>query len=336
MRKIYKYIIPALFVLWLTGCTDEQAVEPQLPEKQVVLKLFAKGNITSRIIDSDNTAEEQTINNLSVFFTDPSSDAVTHQFVYSGFSEVSDYKLVTLPLDPATLGTKDIYVVANCDNELALNAVQTIDDLKLLTTSKVNKNLLLLPSNGIAMYGSTAAFDFNLGSRKEAVVTVVRTCAKYRLKLTFPDNSQLSSDNRFLIANAATYTYIIRNEQAVLTDNDYFTYASAIPLVDNGSQAYTYSAYVYEASRIPRLYFYTHADSSTDKREYSVDLPVPFRNYLYDILLEVYESASDSRTRTANSGSNASQMCRMSVNTYDGNGELVSYQSTELHSDKVN
>lgn len=334
MRTKYRYIIPLLMVIFgLGSCGDEENSLPQPSEKQVVLKLFPEGNITSRVTDADNTVEEQTINNLSVFFTNPSSDAVTHQFVYSGFSDAGDYKLVSLPLDPATLGTKDIYVVANCDNETALNAVQTIDDLKQLITSKVDKNKLLLPLNGIAMYGSTAAFDFNLASRKEAVVTVVRACAKYRLHLTFPENPQLSTTNSFLIANAATYTYIIRNEKAVLTDNDYFTYASAIPLVDNGAQAYTYSAYVYESARSPRLYFYTHADNSTEKREYSVDLPIPFRNYLYDILLEVYESTPDSRTRGVHADAS---ICRMKLNAYDASGKLVSVQTTELHPVEVN
>lgn len=302
MKKIYYFIVLVALVLLSGSCSDDGSYLEETPDKQVVLKLFQEEAARSRTVDADNTEEEQTINNISVFFTEPSSDVITHKFVHSGFTRVDDYRLIVLPLDPATLQTKDIYVIANYDNTNALDAIQSTNDLKTLTTPKVNKTQHLLPGNGIVMYGSTDGFNFNSGTNATAIVNIVRTYAKIRLSLTFPENAKLSTNNSFLIQDAATYTYVVRNDQMSLSPNDYFTYAASVPLTDNGNQAYINTTYIYESTRAPRLYIYTYINNSATQQEYSVDLPVPYRNYLYDIKIEIYEATTKNRTRSDEAG----------------------------------
>lgn len=321
MRKLHYYILLILPLLFNTNCSEDRDDTSKVEPEGITLKFMFVNNVKTRVTDNDNTAIEQTVKNLSIFFTEPGSTTITNKFIYAGFSTVDDYRLVTLPLDPATVKTKDIYVIANYDDTNSLNAVSTIENLKTLTTPKVNKTNNLLPDNGFCMYGNTSAFNFNDGTNSAAIVNMVRTCAKIRVNLTFPGDPELGTNNSFLIENAATYTYVIKNQQSGLTTKDYFTYAAPIKLADNGAKVYINAAYVYEAISAPKLYIYTTIKDK--QQEYSAYLPIPERNYLYDINIEVYEGIAGARTTSVSSNSNSNYTFRNSIKVYDENGKRV-------------
>ncbi len=291
--KIKGYLLYLFLPAFTAGCSVGQGEDPSVvPEKPAVtIRLADTGFVSPFLVDEDNLAVEQTINNLSLFFSDPGSDEITYRFVQAGFHTVDDYKVVSLPLDPADLGVKDIYVVTNFGSD-SLNTVPTISRLKELKTPVVNKALNLDPAVGFCMYGRTGSFDFTSG--ENAVVHVARTCAKYRINLSFPEEPGMSTDNSFVIAGAASYTFLGDDVNNLILHNDeYFNFATRTVLTPDGEGNYTGLAYVYEASRAPEIYLYIHPAGGAEQ-VFSADLPIPERNYLYDIQVYVYQNQTRS------------------------------------------
>lgn len=304
-----------MLLLLLMGCSkqEELAVEG-FASLQIQHYGFA-----ARLADEDNLESEQTIHNLSIFFTEPSSEVITHKYVNAGFTTVDDYKLVTLPVSLSELGRKDIYVVTNYDNA-SLNAVTTLGELRGKTTPVVNKNNNFDPEKGFCMYGKTADFDFNNEERQPAIVYAVRTCAKYRVTVRFPENPTLSTDNSFLISGAANYTYIVDDAGMSIPSNAYFNFAKEIPLVaDDAGAAYSNIAYVYEASQAPGIHIYTRMNNSAKTQEFTASLPLPERNYLYDIEVQIYEGQS----RVSRAADALQHRVETLVKAYNENGEEV-------------
>lgn len=291
-------------------------------QKSISLKLYQQRGFTTKAIDEDNLAVEQTVKNISVFFTEPSSNTITYKYVNSGFTSVDDYKLIDIPLEPAVVKSKDIYIVANYDNTPLLNALSTVDDLKALTTPTVDKTKNLDPQNGLCMYGVTFDFNFDNGANTAAIVNMERTCAKIRLNVKFPADPALSINNTFLIQNAAKYTYVVENNTSSIPTTDYFTYAAPITLKDNGAGQFTNITYIYEATVVPRLYIYTHMGNSSSQQEFSTDLPRPVRNYLYDISIDVYEDASATKSFTSD-GTVKTYSYKATTKVYQADGQLV-------------
>ncbi|MDU1891514.1 MAG: DUF4906 domain-containing protein [Dysgonomonas sp.] len=323
MQKII-YILSVILLL-LTSCSNDSDVFPDNgSEKNISIRLMPASSIL-KTIDGDNLAIEQTVNNVSVFFAEPSSNIITSKYVYSGFTDLDDYKLVTLPLDPATLQAKDIYVITNYNDASALNAVATIDDIKALQTPAVSKTNNLSPSNGICMYGENLNFDFSTAGNTDVIVNVVRTGAKYRISVEFPENPTLSTNNTYLLENAARYTYVVQNTSASLPSTAYYTYAAAIHLTYNGA-VYTDNAYVYEADNAPNIYIYTHMSNMTGIQTFSTQLPKPQRNYLYDIKIQVYSGQVPTQTKSATSiiQGEGDYYCSYTIDIYNESGQKVS------------
>lgn len=294
-----------------------------MPEtEKVYIRISPVRDFQTRVVDEDNLANEQTINNISLFFTEPSTTAVTDKYIHTGFTISGDYQLITLPVQPADLLVKDIYVVANFNDQTTLEAITSIDQLKELHTPEVNKTNNLEPLNGFCMYGTLSAFDFTDTSIQPATIPLVRTCAKLRISLTFPQDPMLSITNSYLIQNAASYTYVVPNATHVLVQSDYFNFAAPLPLTDNGSQVYMSNTYVYEASQAPVITLYVHINNSTTQTEFTANLPIPVRNHLYDIAMEVYEDSSITGTRGGTSGSGL--VYTYTIKTYDEKGFLIS------------
>ncbi|MCD7915029.1 MAG: hypothetical protein LUG96_07040 [Tannerellaceae bacterium] len=224
--------------------------------------------------------------------------------------------MITLPVDPADLLVKDIYVVANYDNQATLNALTTLDQLNALHTPEVDKTNNLDPLNGFCMSGSLVGFDFTDDAIQPATIPLERTCVKLRISLTFPLDPLLSTTNSYLIQRAATYTYVMENVTNVLPQEDYFNFAAPLPLTYDGVQAYTDITYVYEASQAPVITLYTTV------QDFTAYLPIPRRNYLYDIAMEVYEDSSLSTTRSLFSRLRT-YACHYTVTTYDEQGRMV-------------
>lgn len=291
MRKLI-YILLFTTTALFTRCSKETDFSP--PVNNVRIKLY-HDMFGSRVVDGDNLASERVIKNLSIFFTEPSSNAITDKYINAGYEDINDYRLVTLPIELGTLNRKDIYVVVNYLGNASLNSIKTIDELRTKTTPPADKNSPIRPENGLCMFGKLYDFDFNNETHSPAEVYAVRTCAKIRVNLTFPDNPALSTDNGFVITGAAKYTYIVDKTGNTIPDDAYYSFPDFIPLDNNGNNVYTNLAYVYEAAKAPKIHIRTRMNGSNDYQEVSAFLPVPQRNRLYDLDVRIYED----RTRAA-------------------------------------
>lgn len=322
MQRIYYYIVSLVLLLLIaSSCSNDLDDYSGSDGETISIKLVQQRNYYAKTIDEDNLLIEQTVKNLSVFFTEPSSDVVTNKFIYTGFSSHDDYKIITLPLNPADLLSKDIYIIANYDNQAALQAVTTIDDISQLTTPVVDKNNNLTPENGICMYGNTLNHNFGPGSTTPVLVNLERTGAKMRVNLTFPENPTLSTNNSYLFEGMSTYTYVVKRDNMAIAQNAYYTHAAAFPLTDNGSQQYVSTSYLYESGQAPVLHLYTNIDGT--QQSYSANLPKPMRNYLYDISVEVYGGPVPPGTRNAAMTKSSGYTYITSVKVYDENGQRV-------------
>lgn len=289
-RSIYIFLF--VVVLSAAGCGKDNTPSPVGGGDagvRLLIRMPTAYTPGSRTVNDDNLASEQAVYKLSVFLTEPSGSTIIYKYVNSGFSASGDILQVPLPLDASELLVKDIYVVTNYDNDEILEAIGTVQQLKATQTPSVNKNSNLDPGNGLCMYGTLSGFDFSSGT---PLVTLERTCAKYRFTLTFPQGSDLSTANSVVIANAAAYTFLAENSGQSIDPGAYFNFASPMPLVSDGAGNYSAITYVYEASQAPVMYIYTNMNG--EGQTFSAALPMPARNFLYDIEIEIHHNMSRS------------------------------------------
>lgn len=290
---MYKLIfIVSIILLCNVSCSDGDMPNPEV-DKTAYIKMQQNLFKSANMVDEDNLASEQVINTIALFLTEPSSQEIAYKYTNIGSINMDGYRLIALPLQVSELQKKDVYLITNYKN-INLSAVNTMDDIKNLNTPTVDKNHDLDPNEGFCMYGELLNYDFT-DTNSSAIVSMERTCAKYRVTLTFPDNPVLSTDNTFVIANEASYTHIVNGLRTGIPDSDYFNIASPISLEADGTGKYINTVYMYEAEKAPKIYIYTRINNSSQKQEFSTELPVPYRNFIYDIDIQIYES-KDSRT----------------------------------------
>lgn len=290
---MYKLIfIVSIILLCNVSCSDGDMPNPEV-DKTAYIKMQQNLFKSANMVDEDNLASEQVINTIALFLTEPSSQEIAYKYTNIGSINMDGYRLIALPLQVSELQKKDVYLITNYKN-INLSAVNTMDDIKNLNTPTVDKNHDLDPNEGFCMYGELLNYDFT-DTNSSAIVSMERTCAKYRVALTFPDNPVLSTDNTFVIANEASYTHIVNGLRTGIPDSDYFNIASPISLEADGTGKYINTVYMYEAEKAPKIYIYTRINNSSQKQEFSTELPVPYRNFIYDIDIQIYES-KDSRT----------------------------------------
>lgn len=290
---MYKLIfIVSIILLCNVSCSDGDMPNPEV-DKTAYIKMQQNLFKSANMVDEDNLASEQVINTIALFLTEPSSQEIAYKYTNIGSINMDGYRLIALPLQVSELQKKDVYLITNYKN-INLSAVNTMDDIKNLNTPTVDKNHDLDPNEGFCMYGELLNYDFT-DTNSSAIVSMERTCAKYRVTLTFPDNPVLSTDNTFVIANEASYTHIVNGLRTSIPDSDYFNIASPISLEADGTGKYINTVYMYEAEKAPKIYIYTRINNSSQKQEFSTELPVPYRNFIYDIDIQIYES-KDSRT----------------------------------------
>ncbi|MDR0865104.1 MAG: hypothetical protein LBO74_09275 [Candidatus Symbiothrix sp.] len=306
MRRILPiWTIIGLFLF--TACGEDIDSPEEKPETPEVSIVFAPlKSAADAATDPDNLATEYAILNLSIFLTDASSNTVTDKFIHQSFTSLTDTsimncKLVTLPLDPATIPAKDIYVIANFDDTNSMSAVRTLDDLKALQTPAINSPNILTTERGLPMYGETFNVDFTKTTDTPPSVMLIRTCAKIRVKLLFPDATWVGTDNKFAIENAPKYTYFVKNPNFTIPTTDLFDYPRIV-FIENTPQEYVNTTYVYESTSVPRLHLYTTIAGTA--KEYLADssFPLPVRNYLYDIEIQILKplpASSASKTGDA-------------------------------------
>lgn len=285
-KTILLYITLLIFSVGFLSCSNEdESINIENP-KEVSLVISPSGSSRAKTVDADNLESEQTINNLSIFLTKPSSTVIVDKYIHYNFSSIADNrKMVTLPLDPAVIKQKDIYIVANHDDISLLNSYTTISNLMNLATPVADANNLLIPENGFSMFGSTLNYDFTSGN--QALVSLVRTVGKMRIKLTFPNATYVGTNNTFRVENAAKYTFISSDATLTVPDDAYFNYSTDIAFTETSAQEYNAITYLYEAvGEVPVLKIQSFLNNTT--QSFSLNLPAPRRNYLYDIEVEIY------------------------------------------------
>lgn len=292
---MYKLIfIVSIILLCNVSCNDDNMPEPDV-DTTAYIKIQQNLFKGATMIDEDNLENEQVINTIALFLTEPSSQKITYKYINIGSVNVDGYRLIALPLQLSELQKKDVYLITNY-KDINLSVVNTMDDINELTTPAVDKNHDLDPNEGFCMYGELLNYDFT-DENSSAIVNLERTCAKYRVTLTFPDNPVLSMDNTFVIANEASYTHIVNDLRTGIPDSDYFNIADPIILESDGSGKYINTVYMYEAEKAPKIYIYTRINNSSQKQEFSTELPVPYRNFIYDIDIQIYENKDSGTTR---------------------------------------
>ena len=292
---MYKLIfIVSIILLCNVSCNDDNMPEPDV-DTTAYIKIQQNLFKGATMIDEDNLENEQVINTIALFLTEPSSQKITYKYINIGSVNVDGCRLIALPLQLSELQKKDVYLITNY-KDINLSVANTMDDINELTTPAVDKNHDLDPNEGFCMYGELLNYDFT-DENSSAIVNLERTCAKYRVTLTFPDNPVLSMDNTFVIANEASYTHIVNDLRTGIPDSDYFNIADPIILESDGSGKYINTVYMYEAEKAPKIYIYTRINNSSQKQEFSTELPVPYRNFIYDIDIQIYENKDSGTTR---------------------------------------
>lgn len=297
---MYKILILFFFGILFWSCDDNREI---IPDASGVSLLLVPLKSTNDAGDpNDNLAEEYAIVNLSIFMTNVGSNTVTNKFVNLTFTPVNDgsvqnyQKVLLSTLEPATIGNKDIYVIANCMDITGLDAVQTVDDLKALRTPVIAGNSSLTTTGGLPMFGSLPNAELSDATANNPVsVTLVRTCAKFRVTLFFTGSGWIGTNNSFTIGNAAPYTFYIRNGTYKFDISDLVSYA-AVPLipVSGDPQRFQNVTYLYESLQLPNLHLETTIGA--DLKEYDIlsNFPLPVRNHLYDIQIQILPPSSSS------------------------------------------
>ncbi|GHT88956.1 hypothetical protein FACS189474_5100 [Bacteroidia bacterium] len=304
-----------LLILFFAGlvfsaCEENSWVVPEKPSE--VAMLFAPLRSTNAVNDTNNLAAEYNIVNLHVFLTNPGSPTVTNKFINQAFTSANDTTIlnsqwVTLPLDPSTLTNKDIYVIANCDDVASLDAVQTVSDIQALKTPQATAAAGLTTARGLPMYGQF--LNANLITSTTAnplTVMLTRTCAKMRVTLTFTGASYVGSNNTFAIENAAAYTYYVKNDTFKIATSNLVNYPQ-MTFTQNTAQQFQAITYVYESLQLPRLHLYTTLNGTRTEFIASANFPLPVRNYLYDIQIQILPqlAAAGAPVARSNNGNTA-------------------------------
>jgi hypothetical protein len=298
--KTYKVLSILIFIgIFLWSCEDDKEI---VPEPSGVSLLFSSLKSANEVSDADNLSDEYVIVNLSIFLTNVGSATVTDKFIHVPFSPaggtpVMNYQQARLSaLDPATIGNKDVYVIANCLDVASLNAVQTVTDLQALKTPVVSDHSSLTTINGLPMFGQllNAALS-DATSNNPALVSLSRTCSKLRITLFFTSDTWIGTGNAFTIENAAPYTYYIRNNTFRFDSSALISYSSiSLNPVPGDPQRFQNVTYLYESLQLPYLHLRTTINGVPEEYIVSSNFPLPVRNYLYDIQIQILPPATSS------------------------------------------
>jgi hypothetical protein len=162
-----------------------------------------------------------------------------------------------------------------------------VSDIQALQTPQATASAGLTTAGGLPMSGQS--LNANLITSTAAnplTVMLTRACAKMRVTLTFTDVSYVGSNNTFTIENAAAYTYYVKNDTFKIAASNLITYPEIV-FTQNTTQQFQAITYVYESLQLPRLHLYTTLNGTVTEFIASANFPLPVRNYLYDIAIQI-------------------------------------------------
>jgi len=316
-----------MVTVFFTACETNNDIVPEKQAKKVYLTFTPLANVVLRA-SSDNLPEEYAIQNLSIFLTEVGSNTIVDSYPDIAFTpadplpagDTLNTKLITLSLDPTTVGQKDVYVIAN-HSSTALPAITTIDQLKTIQTPEATSTAGLSDTNGLPMYGTL--LNANLGGTSAsapALVPLTRVCAKFRVTLTFMDATYAGTNNSntFTMIDVPTYTFYAGNSAppaALVTYPP--TYLTQIDALQ-----YQGVAYAYESTTMPSISINTTINGDPKTYNVTTNLPVSSRNSLYDIDVQVYKPVNISAAMRHAAGTDVLN-CKVSI--YSNNILLKEY-----------
>jgi hypothetical protein len=238
-----------------------------------------------------NLPEEYAILNLSIFVADAGGETFTDKFVYQSFtanpsaSDPSCQKVI-FPSTFRPTGNKDIYVIANHDNAAALRAINSVSNLRALRTPRLSQGHLIPFERGLPMYGES--LDVAVSNEEPLHVTLTRTCAKIDFTLSFPDPTWVGTNNRASILEAQSYTYYVPNTTPI-PRADLVQYPEVTLRPQPDPSQFKAIIYIYE-SRYYLSYISLKTVVNGKNKEYVIKsgVPLPVRNHMYSVLMEVY------------------------------------------------
>ena len=192
-------------------------------------------------------------------------------------------KQITLALDPTTIGQRDVYVIANYQG--ILPAITTVAQLNAIQTPAATAAAGLPTTNGLPMFGILLNANLSgTSSTAPAVVPLTRTCAKFRVTLTYTSSTYAGTNNTFTMMGVPPYTLYGKYPTpppAVIT------YPATV-LSSIGILEYQGIAYAYESTTMPLISINTMINGTAKTYNITTNLPVSSRNNLYDINVQIY------------------------------------------------
>lgn len=288
--------------MFLSGCTDDDIKSIPIEEAPSGVTIqVAPSRAASEV--ADNLPEEYAVLNLSLFLTDAGSEEVTDRFVHQASTafrsvDMLNCRRISLPLEAAALPRKDIYVVANYDDKSTLESIRTLSDLRALTTPKLQgTRYMITTERGLPMYGEALNVDLNTGEETPVNIMLQRLCAKIEVVIDFTDPAWVGTNNRFAIDNAASYTYFVPNGTFSIAPDDLVSYPG-IMMEQLSDTRFRHISYVYESMTLPYMHLYTVVGGQL--REYIAkdNFPLPVRNRLYNVLIEMLPPLTAGTTRS--------------------------------------
>ncbi|MDR1501394.1 MAG: hypothetical protein LBT43_02930 [Prevotella sp.] len=289
MCKVFLKILYITIVSFLIAC-DNRDFPGKQAETSLVLITKKEGYVKT---NSDDLPEEYEIKNLSIYLAATGSNIIQYKYVHQSFSSTDDPALlgsimVALPLDPSTLAMMDIYVIVNCPDLTSLNAIQTVNDIQALRTPAVSAANILTTTWGLPMYGESLNTNLsNTSADNPTPVELIRTCSKLQITLIFTDDSWIGTENKYMIEYLAPYTLYAKNDNLNFDAFELISYPQA-DFTWITSQRYQAVTYVYESMQLPRMHIYTTIDGNAKEYIAGSNFPLPVRNYLYDIQVQIH------------------------------------------------
>lgn len=201
-----------LFTFLLTSCSKEEEVsKPVNKQVEILLSVnsFAKSGVGIATTTEIGTEEEQKIDNLYVFLF--SNSETKSYYIDDNFSDGNwTPEKIVLNLTPDEVGTRDVYIVANCSAiKSKLDGINTLDNLKAIL-SELSEPWSPQLKTPILMVGNQNSHNFKTNNQLNKV-SLKRALAKLKLNVSLSaDQQDVESAYKYRFVNFDKTTYVIK------------------------------------------------------------------------------------------------------------------------------
>ena len=280
-KLLYIFLFASLFFV---ACSSEDVPDnPQNNDKQIELRLDIKNFVGENKTKAgfDATADEKQIDNLYLFIE---SGSTWHKFYISGPTftggiwEKANNKIL-LSLTPASVGTANVYVVANAGNTLGgINSAVDLKAYAINNASPWSDNI----TTPLIMSGSVLNHNFTTTPTLSAV-PLTRAVAKVEVEVTLSqqyqstptvtnpyDASDVRDQYKYEFKNFDTNTYLFKptSKTNSLADKTWTVFDANF-----GDKL---SAYELSSGKVTTLKFTTYINERDTGAETTINVALPF------------------------------------------------------------